>query len=176
MNDFIKQVTENRKHLNLDSAEERAYFALADYTVNPPDFEKIRSKITHYEYAKGGLTFGGIYEPSVFSHLLVSNSKGKRCTERAKYNFQYGFDENDNLIYTKSISIQTEFGYTEWINETWNVITPDEIRMYKFQINGSGGPENSFNYFRLISIEEKKIKSNVFIYNADKTSNYNNFH
>ncbi|MDR0946575.1 MAG: DUF1963 domain-containing protein [Ruminococcus sp.] len=55
MNDYIRQIAENRKHLTFDSAEEKAYFALADYNVNTPDFEKIRSEITHYEYSKGGM-------------------------------------------------------------------------------------------------------------------------
>jgi uncharacterized protein YwqG len=176
MNDYIRQITENRKHLSFDSAEEKAYFALADYNVNPPDFEKIRSEITHYEYSKGGMTFGGIYAPSIFSHLLVDNSRGKRCTERAAYNFQYGFDKNDNLIYVKTINIQTEFGYTEWINEIFYVILPDEIRTYQFQINGSDGSENRFDYFRLISTQDGKIKSNVYVYSADRILDYEHFH
>jgi uncharacterized protein YwqG len=175
MNDFIKKVTENRKHLKFDSAVEKAYFALADYTVNPPDFEKLRSEITHYEYSKGGLSFGGIYLPSLFAHIFVDNSRGKRCTERAKYNFQYGFDKNDNLIYIKSVDIETEFGYTEWVHEKWNVITPDEIRSYEFQINGSYGPQNRFDYFRLITIEDGKIVSNVFLYNAENLLDYEHF-
>jgi uncharacterized protein YwqG len=176
MNDFLKQVTENRKHLSFDSAEEKAYFALADYYINPPDFDKLRSEITHYEYSKGGLTFGGIYRPSLFAHILVVNSRGKRCTERAAYNFQYGFDKNDNLIYIKRINIETEFGYTEWVSEQWNIITPDEIRSYEFQINGPDGPQNRFDYFRLITIEDGKIKSNVFVYSADRILDYEHFH
>jgi hypothetical protein len=119
----------DKKLLALTPHEESTYDGMVEYLSHPQMLDGIKEQVVRYEYSKGGFVGDGIYARSLMRHIFVDNSCGKRCTEKSKYNFKYGFDANNNLIYRTLIT-------DDWIQEDFSIIKPDGIEIYKFDITG----------------------------------------
>jgi hypothetical protein len=76
-------------------------------------FKDQHSSITHFEYSNGGLAYNGIYTKSLYHKLFNSKKLGKKCTPKSQYNFLYGFNNCNELVYTKIIPDDLPMAYQE---------------------------------------------------------------
>lgn len=75
-----------------------------------PDAQKLcaeaKEKVVRWEYGTESYMHRGYYCPSPIGDIVLGNNKRgrilKRVTSRSHPVFQYGFDEDDNLIYVKN--------------------------------------------------------------------------
>jgi hypothetical protein len=112
--------SKTKNELNLDEQERKLIDCLEHYIDKQEEIFKTEENIVRYEYSKGGLAYDGLHCESLYRQMFYKNQLGKKCTERAKYNFQYGFDINNNLIFTKSIDNDEKDGVRWGVSNTYH--------------------------------------------------------
>jgi hypothetical protein len=88
-------------------------------------FKDQHSSITRYEYSKGGLAYNGIYTKSLYHKLFNFKKLGKKCTPKGHYNFLYGINNCNELVYTKIIpdDLPTAFQEIYSINKDGYIVS-----------------------------------------------------
>ncbi|MGN0608206.1 MAG: hypothetical protein ACI4J6_03320 [Oscillospiraceae bacterium] len=72
--------------------------------------ECYNKQVVKYEYSKGGLEFyRGIYTTSLYWQNSNPQKLGRKCTSNAQYDYMYGFNADNKLIYTQKGNREKEY-------------------------------------------------------------------
>jgi hypothetical protein len=168
MKDNKLYILQNNKYrISMNEAEKEIYQLMMDYVQNPDSLN--RPKIERFEYSKGGESYDGIYTRSVLKHIFCKRYLGKKCTVKAKYNYIYGFDKNDNLVYRK-------FYYGNREQEEISIINNNCIVIYQFGLtNNLSNKIPDLNTITKVTIEKGVVRKFVSLYIGNGFYDYNQY-
>jgi hypothetical protein len=157
MKDNEFSILQNNKYrISMNESEKEVYQLMMDYVQSPDSLN--HPKIERFEYSKGGESYDGIYTRSVFKHIFCDIYLGKKCTSKAKYNYTYGFDKNDNLVYRK-------FYYGNRKQEEISIINNNCIAIYQFGLTDNlPNKLPDLNTITKVTIEKGVVRKFVSLY------------
>jgi hypothetical protein len=166
-NNIFSTLQNNKYRISMNESEEEVYQLMMDYVKNPDSLSQ--PQIDRFDYSKGGESYDGIYTRSIFKQLFCKNQLGKRCTNKAKYSYKYGFDRNDNLVYR-------QFYYGNWEQEEISIIDDNNILIYQFDLTGRMCDNLPYlNTITKVTIEKSVVEKFVSLYIGNGFTDYIHF-